>query len=89
MSMRKFAQSVREELNKLDKLNTSIFDTFVWGTDLILLENDTKLSTILNNLERYWNELDDYILTMEDTLKEYEKPSMRKEDVLDVVEERY
>jgi len=89
MSMRKFAQSVSEDLNLLLKSINVAWHALPSLNKLNILGEDKDLLSIYTKFKDSLFELHNYINTMQDTLQDYEKPSMRKEDVLDVVEERY
>jgi len=89
MSMKKFAQSVSEDLLIMDKMVDAMADALVFEHHLVTLKDDEKFRSIYNKIEDVTNELDDYVLTTSAALKDYDKPSMDTEDVFDVVEKRY
>jgi hypothetical protein len=89
MSMRKFAKSVSEDLEIIDAMVEKITDAIILENSLETLRDDEKFRVIFNKLDAITTELYEYMLDTSAALKDYEKPSMRKEDVLDIVEERY
>ena len=87
--MKKFAQSVAEDLASLENNVNRLRDAMPELTNLGMLYDDKKLQRIYHDLSDTINELDEYTFAMLDALETYEKPSMEKEDVFDVIEERY
>jgi len=90
MSMRKFAQSVSEDLDLLEDTANKLRDMIDETIDnLGMLRNDPQVKSLHEAVLNTVDQLYEYIFMMIDTLEEYEKPSINTEDVLDVIEERY
>ena len=88
--MKKFAQSVSEDLYLLESTVGKLYDTIHMAIDRLgMLKDDPQLEKLCDKVFDAFDSLDTYILNMQSTLEDYEKPSMDTEDVLDVVEERY
>jgi len=95
MSMKKFAQSVSEDIDSI--LNSiSMIEKATSLDNLGMLREDKKLIRLYNKLDDLLFELYNYVETMSTTLTDYEKPSREEddisdidmgEDILDIVEE--
>ena len=81
MSMRKFAQSVSEDLNIVDAEIQKIVNSLSIIEDVPTLQADPKLQKLCNNAQDVMFKFEIEIEDMLDSLQEYAKPQMRKDDL--------